>query len=263
MTARKITEKQIDFAAYVESHIGSLSEDPKLWQSQVQKNYELGLVNPEFLLHQMVNIELFHQSRRSVGYRIVKRLADLALATLAAPVVMILFPMIALAIKLESKGPVFFKQTRIGFLGVPFSIWKFRTMYENSAYSLDAVQNESSGAFFKNRMDPRITRVGRILRRWSLDESPQFLNILFGDMSLVGPRPLPVYDVAAIPYDMLARFTVPPGLTGLWQVTARGSNDGHKNLMLDKLYAESISLKLDLWILFKTPLVVLRGTGAH
>ena len=263
MTAKKLIEKDFDYVAYVEDRLGSVTEHPSLWLSQVQRSSAQGLVAPEFLLHLLTNIEMFHRAQKTRGIRALKRFMDLIAAVAILPFTLVLFAIIAIAIKLDSKGPVFFKQTRIGFLGVPFKIWKFRTMYEGSAHFLHQVKSDSTGAFFKSDNDPRTTRVGRLLRRWSLDETPQILNILSGDMSLVGPRPLPVYDVAAIPYQMLSRFSVAPGLTGLWQVTARDSNDGQRNLFLDQAYAEQISLKLDLWIIAKTPLVVLRGTGAR
>lgn len=263
MTAKKLIEKDFDYVAYLEARLGTVSEAPALWLSQVQRNGELGFVEPEFLLHIFSNLEMYHRAQKSRNIRTMKRIMDLVIALSILPFMLVLFAAIAIAIKLETKGPVFFQQTRIGFMGNPFTIFKFRTMFEGSAHSLHEMKSDSNGSYFKINQDPRITRIGKLLRRWSLDETPQFLNILYGDMTLVGPRPLPIYDVAAVPYQMLARFSVKPGLTGLWQVTARDSNDGQKNLFLDKAYADQISLKLDLWIIAKTPWVVLSGIGAR
>lgn len=263
MPAKKLARKHFEYVRYLEERIGPISDPTEMWLPQVERNADLGLVEPEFLLHIFTNIELFYKSRPHRSYMIVKRIIDIIVATIMLPFMCLLYAAIAVAIKIDSKGPVFFKQTRIGFLGLPFTILKFRTMYDESAYMIEGVRGSSIGAYFKCNHDPRITRVGRFLRRWSLDETPQFINILLGDMTLVGPRPLPVYDVVAVPYARLDRFCVKPGLTGLWQVTARDSNDGAKNLLLDSHYANTIGWKLDLKIILKTPWIVLTGIGAR
>lgn len=264
MTAKKLIQpNNMDYVAYLEEKLGRVSDPPEMWLPQVERNARLGLIEPEMLLQVFSNIELFYKSRRHQNYAVVKRMVDICLALAILPFVVALLGIVAIAIKLDSKGPVFFTQTRTGFLGVPFTILKFRTMYVGSDYMLSAVMGDSNGAYFKKSNDPRVTRVGRVLRRWSVDETPQFLNILFGSMTFVGPRPLPSYDVAAIPYSLLDRFAVRPGLTGLWQVTARHSTDAEKNLLIDKEYVANMSWKLDLFILAQTPWVVLKGIGAR
>jgi exopolysaccharide biosynthesis polyprenyl glycosylphosphotransferase len=177
-----------------------------------------------------------------------------------------LFPLIALAIKITSPGPVFFKQQRSGLNGAPFTLYKFRTMTSNAEqfkHELEAM-NEMSGPVFKVTNDPRVTRVGKILRKYSLDELPQLVNVLRGEMSLVGPRPLPVDEVKR--FNDLAhrrRLSVKPGLTCLWQISGRSQITDFKDwVRLDLEYIDRWSLWLDLEILVRTLPAVLRGTGA-
>lgn len=177
-----------------------------------------------------------------------------------------LFPLIAIAIKLTSKGPVFFKQQRSGQNGQPFTLYKFRTMVTNAEqyrHELEAM-NEMSGPVFKLTKDPRVTPVGKFLRKFSLDELPQFWNVLRGEMSLVGPRPLPVDEVKR--FSDLAhrrRLSVKPGLTCLWQIGGRNQIFDFKDwVRLDLEYIDNWSLWLDLKILLYTIPAVLRGTGA-
>jgi exopolysaccharide biosynthesis polyprenyl glycosylphosphotransferase len=177
-----------------------------------------------------------------------------------------LFPLIALAIKLTSRGPVFFKQQRSGQNGRPFMLYKFRTMVTNaeqSQHELEAM-NEMRGPVFKITKDPRITPIGKFLRKYSLDELPQLWNVLRGDMSLVGPRPLPVNEVKR--FSDLAhrrRLSVKPGLTCLWQIGGRNQIFDFKEwVRLDLEYIDNWSLWLDLKILLLTIPAVLRGTGA-
>lgn len=263
MTAKKLKFPEFDFVAYIEERLGEVAAPPDLWLEQVKKSAAAGHVEPELLLHIFTNLTLENLAYPRRGYSLCKRMVDLALIIAVTPFLFVLFAMIACAIKVDSKGPVFFKQTRIGFLGRPFTIWKFRTMYEGSEAMLGQVPGDSTGSYFKSSTDPRTTKMGKFLRRWSLDETPQAINIFLGNMTLIGPRPLPIYDVAAIPYRLLGRFAVQPGLTGLWQVMARDSKDGRKNLALDKLYVDQFGPKLDLWILWRTPWIVLKGTGAR
>jgi exopolysaccharide biosynthesis polyprenyl glycosylphosphotransferase len=183
-----------------------------------------------------------------------------ALVTLAP-----LFGLIALAIKLESRGPVFFVQKRVGLGRRTFPLVKFRTMQVDAEERQREIEdlNEVNGAAFKIRDDPRVTRVGRILRKLSLDELPQFWNVLVGDMSLVGPRPLPARDVER--FDSAwqkRRFSMRPGLTCLWQVNGRHDIEFEHWMELDLQYIDNWSLSLDFDILFKTLPAVLRGTGA-
>lgn len=193
----------------------------------------------------------------------LKRLADLCAA---AWVLVLLSPMLAViaaSIKLDSEGPIFYCAQRAGRKGKLFRCYKFRTMFRNAETLKTQLRekNERAGPFFKMACDPRITRVGRYLRRYSLDELPQLWNILRGEMSLVGPRPHPLDDVAGYDLEHLARLDVTPGLTGLWQVTARRDPSFDRGMELDREYIRSWSLSLDLRILLRTFRAVLQGSG--
>jgi lipopolysaccharide/colanic/teichoic acid biosynthesis glycosyltransferase len=178
-------------------------------------------------------------------------------------------PMIiaAIMIKLTSQGPVFFKQERAGLNGQPFVMYKFRSMVSNAEQLKQelAVLNEMSGPVFKVSNDPRVTPTGRFLRRSSMDELPQLFNVLRFEMSLVGPRPLPVDEVKRFDDpSQRRRLSVKPGLTCLWQVSGRNNvTDFGEWVRLDLQYIDNWSMWLDLKILWKTIWVVLRGTGAH
>ena len=195
----------------------------------------------------------------------IKRIIDILLS---APAVLLLLPffgLVAVAIKLTSPGPVFFVQERIGLNKRRFSCLKFRTMVVDAERQQAELEhlNEVQGAAFKMTHDPRITPIGRFLRKTSIDELPQLINVLKGDMSLVGPRPLPVRDFHEFSADWhRRRFSVRPGITCLWQVNGRSSLSFEKWMELDLEYIDQWSLLLDLKILFKTIPVVLRGTGA-
>jgi lipopolysaccharide/colanic/teichoic acid biosynthesis glycosyltransferase len=172
---------------------------------------------------------------------------------------------IAIVIKLTSPGPVLFVQQRYGFNRRRFPMLKFRTMVvdaERRQADLESA-NEAGGPVFKIKSDPRVTSIGKILRRASLDELPQLINVLRGDMSLVGPRPLPLRDVARFdePW-LLRRFSVPPGLTCLWQIGGRSETKFDEWIRLDLQYVDQWSLALDLRILVQTIPAVFRGTGA-
>jgi exopolysaccharide biosynthesis polyprenyl glycosylphosphotransferase len=170
---------------------------------------------------------------------------------------------IAVAIRLDTAGPVFYQAWRVGKKGRKFVCYKFRTMLQNADALKDSLGhlNEREGATFKIANDPRITRVGRFLRKYSLDELPQLWNVLKGDMSLVGPRPHPLDDYHKYDLEHLRRLDVTPGLTGLWQVTARRDPSFEKNVVLDLEYIENWSLRMDLTILFRTLAVVVAGSG--
>lgn len=189
-------------------------------------------------------------------------------AVLSASLLLILLPLfaaIALAIRLDSRGPVLFRQTRVGRDGVGFSLLKFRSMAvdaEARRVTLET-QNERTGPVFKMRRDPRVTRVGRWLRRWSLDELPQLINVLRADMSLVGPRPALPSEVARYTDRQRGRLAVPPGLTGLWQVSGRASLSFERAVELDLFYVERRSLAFNLSILVRTIPAVLSGRGAY
>jgi lipopolysaccharide/colanic/teichoic acid biosynthesis glycosyltransferase len=172
---------------------------------------------------------------------------------------------IALAIRLGSPGPIFFRQTRVGREGRLFTCYKFRSMRDGADELRAALHdlNEATGPIFKMRDDPRLTRVGKIIRRLSFDELPQLYNVLLGDMSLVGPRPPMPSEVEAYQAWHRRRLEVSPGLTGLWQVSGRSNLTFDEMVMLDLFYAENWSLVRDFKILLRTVPVVLRGTGAY
>ena len=196
---------------------------------------------------------------------LVKRLIDLAVAVVILPLVLPVIGLIAVAIKLDSPGPVFFRQERVGHRKRRFTMLKFRTMIagaERLQRELESL-NEAEGPIFKIANDPRITRVGRFLRRSSLDELPQIFHVLSGEMSLVGPRPMSLRDVDLFDQGIQRkRFSVKPGLTCLWQISGRSQLPFSKWLELDLHYIERWSLGLDVKILFKTLPAVLSGKGA-
>jgi exopolysaccharide biosynthesis polyprenyl glycosylphosphotransferase len=171
---------------------------------------------------------------------------------------------IALAVKLSSRGPVVYRSVRPGIAGTPFACLKFRTMYRDADQRQADLEslNEATGALFKMRDDPRMTPVGRFLRRYSLDELPQLFNVLRGQMSLVGPRPLPERDFQRLEEWHKKRYLVTPGITGLWQVSGRSELDFDDLVRLDFLYLERWSVFLDLSILVKTVPAVLSRRGA-
>jgi exopolysaccharide biosynthesis polyprenyl glycosylphosphotransferase len=195
----------------------------------------------------------------------VKRTVDVVGATAAIVLSAPLFLAIAVAIKLESPGPALFGQERVGLGRRKFRMWKFRSMVKDAESQLPKLEqlNEVRGAAFKIRQDPRVTRVGRVLRKSSLDELPQLFNVLVGEMSLVGPRPLPLRDVQRIPNGwQLRRFSMKPGLTCLWQINGRHEINFDHWMELDLQYIDNWSLGLDLDIVLKTIPAVLRGAGA-
>ena len=195
---------------------------------------------------------------------IVKRSFDIIVATLLVIVLSPLLALIALAVKLSSRGPVLYRGARIGIGGTPFTCLKFRTMQLGADALQDELEgrNEASGALFKIRDDPRLTTVGRALRRRSLDELPQLFNVIRGQMSLVGPRPLPERDFELLESWHMKRYLVLPGMTGLWQVSGRADLVFDDLVRLDFLYLERWSVFLDLTILVKTIPAVLFGRGA-
>jgi exopolysaccharide biosynthesis polyprenyl glycosylphosphotransferase len=199
-------------------------------------------------------------------YRIVlKRALDLIFSSSLLCALAPLILAIALAVKITSKGPVFFVQERYGHNRRRFLIYKFRSMVADAEALMTKVEdlNEAQGPIFKIRRDPRITKVGRILRKSSLDELPQLFNVLKGDMSLVGPRPMSVRDVHRFSESsLMRRFSVVPGITGLWQVSGRCNTDFDTWIRLDLQYIDHWSLGLDLRILLRTVPTVLTGRGA-
>ena len=196
---------------------------------------------------------------------LIKRCMDILGAMVGILITLVLFPLIAIAIKLDSKGPIFFAQTRVGKNGRFFKMYKFRSMYidaEERKKELMA-QNEVGGPMFKIKKDPRITKVGAFLRKTSLDELPQFFNILAGSMSLVGTRPPTVDEFQAYELYYRRRLSIKPGLTGLWQISGRSDITDFKDVVkLDLQYIDNWSLTADIRILLMTVWVVIAGKGA-
>jgi exopolysaccharide biosynthesis polyprenyl glycosylphosphotransferase len=194
-----------------------------------------------------------------------KRTFDIVVGLLIVVVGLPVWLLIAAAIKLSSRGPVLYADSRIGLGEHPFRMHKFRTMVEGAEERKDELEgeNEAGGALFKIRDDPRVTSVGRILRRLSLDEVPNVLNVLHGEMSLVGPRPLPLRDFERLEPWHRKRYNVLPGMTGLWQVAGRSDLTFDDLVRLDFYYLENWSIWLDVTILFKTPGAVLSQRGAY
>jgi exopolysaccharide biosynthesis polyprenyl glycosylphosphotransferase len=199
------------------------------------------------------------------GKQVIKGVFDRALAAGALVLLAPLFAGIAIAIKCRDNGPVFYRQTRVGRDGRGFIVYKFRTMTVDAdrRKAQYAGRNEASGVLFKIRQDPRITGTGRWLRRWSLDELPQLVNVLTGDMSLVGPRPALPEETERYCHQMRRRLAVKPGITGLWQVNGRSDLPWEEAVRLDIRYVENWSFALDLQILWKTCSAVIGGAGAY
>jgi Undecaprenyl-phosphate galactose phosphotransferase WbaP len=205
----------------------------------------------------------------SFHYRIVKRFLDIALILLASPIIVPVLLLIAVAVRLSSPGPVFFTHRRIRAHGSFFSMWKFRTMCQNSAEILDAhlAANPAARAEWlrthKLRNDPRITPIGNFLRRTSLDELPQLWNVLTGSMSLVGPRPIVAAEVEKYGEHFADYCRVKPGITGLWQVSGRSEVTYDQRVKLDATYAREWSLSQDALILARTFTSVVNQNGAY
>ena len=195
----------------------------------------------------------------------LKRSFDLLVSAIVVVVGIPLWVLIAAAIKLDSRGPVLYRDRRVGVGEREFGMLKFRTMVQGAYEQQDELEerNEAAGALFKIRRDPRVTRVGRLLRKLSLDELPQLLNVLRGEMSLVGPRPLPIRDYARLDEWHRKRYLVLPGITGLWQISGRSNLTFDDLVRLDFYYIENWSIWLDISILVKTPFVILSGRGAY
>ncbi|NJR56278.1 MAG: exopolysaccharide biosynthesis polyprenyl glycosylphosphotransferase, partial [Acaryochloris sp. CRU_2_0] len=197
----------------------------------------------------------------------VKRLIDIVAALVLLILLVPVFLGIAVGIKLSSSGSIFFCQERVGLGGQVFQMWKFRTMVANAEAlqaQLESQNQNKDGILFKVKDDPRLTRIGKFLRRTSLDELPQLINVFLGQMSLVGPRPLPIRDVERFDSWHHIRHHVVPGMTGLWQISGR-SQVGNFNeaTRLDLYYIDNWSLNLDLEILVETARIVLFGYGAY
>jgi exopolysaccharide biosynthesis polyprenyl glycosylphosphotransferase len=207
----------------------------------------------------------FRTTRFNATGLIYKRALDIAGALVGCTIFALIYPFVAAAIKFDSPGPVIFKQKRVGKHGRVFSLWKFRTMYRDAEERQQELmaKNEMNGAMFKLKQDPRITRVGKWLRKTSIDEIPQFWNVLKGEMSLVGTRPPTLSEVEKYKTDHLKRIAAKPGITGMWQISGRNKiTDFETVVELDCRYIENWRFSTDLTILLKTVLVVLQRKGA-
>ncbi len=209
----------------------------------------------------LLEVETTVPRRRLVAKAVLDRTLGGLLLLGAAPVILVA----ALAVRLTSPGPVFYRQQRIGIDGRPFTMWKLRSMYVDADARRAEVLglSDRDGLMFKMREDPRVTRAGRLLRRYSIDELPQLYNVVAGDMSLVGPRPPLPEEVDGYRDRVMRRLHVRPGLTGLWQVSGRASLSWDESIQLDLRYVDNWSISMDLFILFKTGRAVLGGDGAY
>lgn len=198
-------------------------------------------------------------------YEVIKRLIDIACSFLGVILLSPLFIIIAIIIKITSKGPVFFSQKRVGKNGKEFNMYKFRSMVVNAEELKEklAAQNEMSGPMFKMKDDPRVTKVGKFIRKTSIDELPQLWNVLKGDMSLVGPRPSLPKEVAQFENWMYRRLEVKPGLTCYWQVSGRNNIDFEDWMKLDIKYVDERSTFIDIKLIFKTVFVLFGDKNAH
>lgn len=225
------------------------------------------IAGPRIHTQQVAGLPLIHVTTPTLegGQHVAKRLFDIAVSGLliifSSPVMIL----VALLIRIDSPGPILFKQDRVGIEGKHFRMLKFRSMVTDAEERLKSLasQNDGDGLLFKMKNDPRITRVGKFLRKFSLDELPQLFNIFVGSMSLVGPRPPLPREVEAYEHDVRRRLLVKPGLTGLWQVSGRSNLSWQDSVRLDLYYVENWSLAGDLIILLRTFRAVFRGAGAY
>ncbi len=208
---------------------------------------------------------LEYAQTQSLRKQVGKRLFDVLIGILGLVICLPVFLVIAFIIKMDSEGPVFYASKRYGRQGKIFKMYKFRSMVENAEGLIEQLKhkNEVDGPIFKMRKDPRVTQVGSFLRKYSLDELPQIMNVIKGDMSLVGPRPLPIEQVEKEDFRQLKRLEVRPGITGLWQIRGRSDISFARLLKWDIWYINNWSLWLDITILFQTIPVALKGKGAY
>ncbi|MGY1652047.1 sugar transferase [Geodermatophilus sp. SYSU D01119] len=225
------------------------------------------VVGPRVHIRPVAGLPLLHMERPELTgvRRWTKEIFDRSMAALGLLLLSPVLIAVALAVRLDSRGPVLFRQERVGRCGETFTMLKFRSMVQDAPALVEqlATADDGNGVLFKMRHDPRVTRVGRVLRRYSIDELPQLINVLRGDMSLVGPRPPLAREVEQYGVDMHRRFLVKPGLTGLWQVSGRSDLSWDDSVRIDVRYVENWSLAFDFMILWKTAGAVLRGSGAY
>lgn len=227
----------------------------------------LDVAGPRTTIRPVAGLPLLHVDHPEFSgmRRLLKAIFDRAVAAAALLLCSPLLIGLALAVRLSDGGPALFRQVRVGQGGRTFTVFKFRTMVADAEARRSQLGdlNETDGLLFKIRRDPRVTAVGALLRRWSLDELPQLLNVLIGDMSLVGPRPALPAEAALYADHVRRRLVVKPGMTGLWQVNGRSNLSWDESVRLDLRYVENWSIILDLQILWKTWAAVLRGAGAY
>ncbi len=219
----------------------------------------------EQVMQRLTNCDDLTPVHLSPLYRFSKRVLDLVGTTLILIVLSPVILIVMAAVKLHDRGPIFYKSTRIGLCGAPITFWKVRTMVVDADRMLEKLreQNEKDGPIFKMKDDPRVTPIGRVLRRLSLDELPQFLSVLTGEMSLVGPRPPLPHEVLQYKPQDLERLRVKPGITCYWQVMGRSDLTFEQWMELDRRYIRDMSFWLDLKLLCKTPFAVLKSSGSY
>lgn len=202
--------------------------------------------------------ELIMNDSSRIGYRFIKRTIDIIFSILGLVLLSPLLIIIAIIIKIDSKGPIFFAQERVGYKGNHFKMYKFRSMVVNAEELKEKLQekNEMSGPMFKMKDDPRVTKIGKFIRKTSIDELPQLINVLLGQMSLVGPRPSLPKEVEKFETWMLERLNVKPGLTCYWQVSGRNDIDFEDWMKLDIKYVNERNLWIDIKLIFKTVFVL-------
>ena len=208
--------------------------------------------------------EVIENERSNILYEVIKRIIDIVASFIGIILLSPLILIVSILIKLESKGEVIFKQKRVGLNGKEFYMYKFRSMVINAEELKEKLesQNEMSGPMFKINDDPRITKVGKFIRKTSIDELPQLINVIKGDMSLVGPRPSLPKEVKKFEPWMMERLEVKPGLTCIWQVSGRNNIDFEDWMKLDIKYVRERSFKLDIKLILKTVLVLLGDKNA-
>lgn len=253
------------FVGNIESYLNKL-EEMGVTARLVMDFYDLTLYRKELsFFHGELPILTFHPKEFDSSQLFAKRSLDVFGATVGLFLLVLMYPFIAVAIKVNTPGPVFFRQLRIGENGRSFNCWKFRSMYVDAEERKSDLfnQNEMNGAIFKIKNDPRVTKVGEFLRKTSLDEFPQFWNVLKGEMSLVGTRPPTPEEVTAYENWHRRRISIKPGITGLWQISGRNKiEDFDEVVRLDLTYIDKWNLWLDITVLLKTFWVVLKREGS-